>query len=391
MSDVLTRASRAATEPLLVAEVTRAASGLVQFLVLAGVLGAADYGRLAVLNALLALATPVLAVNAGTLLVRLVADGAVDVRAEVRRCATATSAGALAVFAVLWVLPWSPLPLSAVVPLVLADLVLGSTSAACLSVCQGLRLYARVRSLVVLQCALRVGACLALLVLPRSLTTWGLCLLTAMAVHALVSVRSLPDVPSSGTARPRETGSFVANALAQRVSDDLDKVLLGAFAGAAAVGRYAAAYRIAVYALVPMRAGLARNQTDLLHGAPAVPTVLAAQRSIAARAALVVPALLAASLALPMVDDGFGQSPVLALVLVPALAVRAVHFAWGDGVLAMSSAATRLATQLWSMVLPVTCLLVLVPVAGVWGAAVGTAVAEVSTVVFMRSRVRRLA
>ncbi len=87
--------------------------------------------------------------------------------------------------------------------------------------------------------------------------------------------------------------------------------------------------------------------------------------------------------------DEYADSTFVALALVPALALRGFHFALGDMLTAVGRVRTRLACQIVSVVIPVTAYLVLIPLYGMAGAVVATALGEVVTLAVMYRMVRR--
>ena len=397
MTKVLRRLGR----PTVQAELVRAGAGAVSFVLLARLLGADGFGRLALVALGVGLLQPLLTPSLGLVLVRASAAGTGErrlVAQHARACLRATlvagpvsllvtSTGVLDLpLHVLWLLLWSELGCLG---------MLGGLAA----IAQGRQDFARYRDMVVLAGMVRVAAVGALvLVADPDLERWAAALAlvstpVAVAAACWTWARSLP-VPAAPRPRPDDVWVFSVNALAVRLFDDADKALVAAYAGYAAAGVYTAAYRLASYVLVPVRAVLAEFAPALFaRGGGQEPdwslVRAAVGRALLAAVVVAPPLCLAAVLAPRVLGAEYQDMAPLALVLVPALALRGVQYVLGDVLTATGRVRRRLAAQTACLVVPLGACVLLVPPLGAWGAVAASVLGELLAVGLLWAWARR--
>lgn len=392
-----------ALRPSLQAEALRAAAGLVQFLVLARLLGATGFGQLALVTLGAALLQPLLTPSVGLVLVRASAAGVPErrlVRDLVRSCLRAgLMAGALAAvvastgvlhvpLAAVWLLWWSEIA---------ALGLLGGLAA----IAQGRRDFSRYRNLVALVAAVRAGAAASLVLASDvDLRTWAQALALASTPVALAAAwwsRARVAGDDEAGARHDDVWVFSLNAFALRLSDDADKAFVAAYAGYAAAGAYTAAYRLGSYVMVPVRGVLAEFAPALFRatrgaepGPPQWHQVRSAVGRVLVAVGLAVPPLYVGALLAPrLLGPSYADLARYALVLVPALGLRGVHYVFGDVLTATGRARERLAAQGASVLVPLGACSLLIPPFGAWGAVWATLLGEVLAVVLLWSWARR--
>lgn len=401
MRRVLAHAAR----PSLQAEALRAAAGLVQFLVLARLLGATGFGQLALVTLGAALLQPLLTPSVGLVLVRASAAGVQERRLVWDLASSCLRAGLLAAALAAAVAATGVLdvPLAAVTLLWWSEIgalgLLGGLAA----IAQGKREFSRYRNLVALVAAVRAGAAAALLLAPDvDLQTWAEVLAlasTPVAVAATWWSRARATGDEGAGPRYDDAWVFSLNTLALRLSDDADKAFVAAYAGYAAAGAYTAAYRLGSYVMVPVRGVLAEFAPALFratHGAEPGPQVWQQVRSAVARVLVAVgvaiPPLYAGAMLAPrLLGPGYADLSAYALVLVPALGLRGVHYVFGDVLTATGRVRRRLAAQGASVLLPLVACVLLIPAWGAWGAVWATLLGEVLAVVLLWTWARHAA
>ncbi len=159
-----------------------------------------------------------------------------------------------------------------------------------------------------------------------------------------------------------------------------------------------AAYRIASYVMVPVRAQLAEFFHSIFDKAspdgisPGARTAAGrAARRVALAVLLAVPLLTAAAAALPLVGgQEYAASLPYAVVLIPAIGLRGFHYLYGDLLVAAQRPRLRVLAQAVGLGLPLLACFVLVQFLGLWGAVLATAVGEVMAVLVMRRFAHRL-
>jgi O-antigen/teichoic acid export membrane protein len=386
------------------AEGVRALAGVVQFLALIRLLTPDEYGQLAVITFLAAVATALLATSVTIVAVRASAADEPPLRllrALVRRAAFALIAVLIVSVLTAELLPADGLTIAL---LLTAEVVGGMLFQGLASIKQGRQEFRSYRSLIVSASATRVVAAAAFVVLAEhNLRTWALIwctmnLVTAAIalIYAYLSVRGHQGDAPDRASRRGDTWVFVLNTLSVRVNDDIDKVILAYADSFAAAGVYTAAYRVSSYVLVPVRAVLARRMPQMFKaGANRDERQLllakAAARRDLAVAVLIGGVLLSfAAVSLPFLAGEEYQAAVpLALVLIPVLGLRGFQYMYGDVLVAAGSVRLRLLAQSVAFIFPAVAYIVLIPLLGAWGAVAGTAVGEVAAIVTLAILARR--
>jgi len=183
---------------------------------------------------------------------------------------------------------------------------------------------------------------------------------------------------------------FGLNTLSVRVLDDADKAILALFRSYAEVGRYTVAFRVASYVLFPARAVLGRFMPAIFKAgtddAQELPRIArAARRQLFGAVLLSGPVLAVAALCLPLVlGSRYSAAVPMAIVMIPLLGIRGVHWIYGDILVALGRVRTRLAAQFMALVVPLACYFGLSPLLGAWGAVIATGIGEAVTILWMR-------
>lgn len=389
--------------PAVQAEAAKAVGGMVQFALVARALGPADYGRWVAVSLLAALLLPLTTWGANSTFLRAAATGAPPGHLELRITRLSLGSGVLAALvaavAAPRLLPGVGAGTAAAV--VFAEVGLLNLLGLRALVAQGEHRFERYRNRSVHIVLLRVGAAVVYA------TVWGGTGLAGWSVLYLASA-ALGAAPWLWRAHRRRNQSlgtavdaadawlFVLTTLSLRVYDDADKYLLLRTGALVDAGVYAAAYRLASYLLVPVRAVLAQSYPEMLRLGASDPLAVwqaagrAARRSVLVGAATALP-LTGAALLLPTVaGTGYAGTAPLVLALAPALGLRGAHYAYADVLTVLGHQRVRAAAQLVSFSLPLAAYVLLIPRAGAWGAVVATGLGEVATVLVMAGLGRRL-
>jgi O-antigen/teichoic acid export membrane protein len=236
-----------------------------QFFLLARVLGAESFGRVAAVNALLTLALPFTDLGFGSLMqMRTARDPQAAPRELGTAVAVSTVGGAVLILVLYVVAPWV-YESNAVCTLVLLQGAAELIGFRLVTLCNQLYLALEntfaagfVNSLIA---ASRVVAIGCLVVYPddgaipwaigTALLSWVLAGVTLVRVVRRVG----GFAPSFTHARNQATHAvhFALSGMARSLFADTDKVLLGRYASPAALGVYVAAYRIVAMGLMPVR------------------------------------------------------------------------------------------------------------------------------------------
>lgn len=388
----LGRLVRGLASPGRATELARAIAGLCQFVILAASLGADGYGVLSLLLVAVSFATAALTapLTLGT----------------VQRAAAGVTKSKLLLRSTSWLLVWSVLlalvtvalsrylgpsvDLPTILLLLAGEFALATLLLIFASIAQGAQDLGRYRSIVLLATAGRLVACgLFFLLDGTSVRDWSALLVIALSVAAvscLVPLRRVTTVTPGDRVRSTgvaDAGVFVASSITSRLTDDLDKVVLGAFASAEAVGIYTAGYRMAGYVFFAVRAALAVTLPGMLaaglvgDGRALRKLRSQAVRTVAISVACVAPVVALGAILLPvLLGQEYVASQLIALALLPALSLRGLHYANADVLTAAGRLSTRLGAQVIGFLAPGVLLIWLVPTLGVWGAILATAIGE---------------
>jgi len=341
-----------ATATLLGGNVVQLALQTAQFILIARLLGAAQFAHVAAANALITLAIPLAGFGYGNVLLMRVSTDRSVLRTDFgnAQLATLVLGGCLVIAVAL-----------------LARIVYGSSVDLRLVALLGLSELVLVRSITILgqlyqavdrvevtsALSIGVGVCRVsaiALVMARdqhdalhwAVVACGLLLLFVLGAQ-LVSCRVL-GVPCIGLARlwsqRSEAMHFSLGAGAKSLYTDLDKVFLGHCSGGVELGAYTAAYRLIVIAFLPVRALLDASATQFYRrGAAGLAHSYGLTRRLL-RIALPYGALAAAALiagaqwAPRVLGASFAPASTMLYALAPLPIIQATHYAFSDALTA---------------------------------------------------------
>jgi O-antigen/teichoic acid export membrane protein len=253
-------------------EVVQLSVGIVTFIAVSALLGAADYGRYASAIAVFTIVGAIARLGAGQLLIRRLARPHEHDQPWETAIASVLlgtmAATVLVVLAQPILLPWIDRPTAAA--LGLSEVVFGGLVALSVEASQGLKVLPAGMAVRTIAATCRLGALVALLVVGPSVEAWAICLAVAASVAAIASLVVVNKQLSLAAAvrRPRLADiraglPFAVNQSSDSVMQDVDKAILeGANIGPVA-GPYAAAYRLIGYGLLPIRGVIRASYADL--------------------------------------------------------------------------------------------------------------------------------
>ena len=201
-----------------------------------------------------------------------------------------------------------------------------------------------------------------------------------VAVGRRYGVRIRPGRPSS--AHLRSSGLYSTTISAINLQNDGDKVVLGAAKLGAEVGLYAAAYRLVLMGMVPLRALLNASHRRFLEHDPAA-------RNQHLRRAMTFSAIgsaygivfgvalfAAAPLVTVLLGDAYQGAVVMLQVLAPIVAVRSFAEFGLNGLLGFGRVGVRTTATIIAAGTAIALYVVLIPTLGWKGAVIGTYASE---------------
>jgi O-antigen/teichoic acid export membrane protein len=260
-----TRSVTRATSQVLVGNMSMMVLQALQFFLLARVLGADSFGRVAAVNALLTLALPFTDLGFGSLMQVRTARDPLAAPRELGTAVVVSVVGGAVLIVVLYVVaPWI-YDSDAVRTLVLLQGAAELIGFRLVTLCNQLYLAIEntsaaglVNSLIAASRVVAIGCLVAYpdhgaipWAIGTAVLSWGLAGVTLFRVVRRVGGFS----PSLAHARDQSNHAvhFALSGIARSLFADTDKVLLGRYATPAALGVYVAAYRIVAMGLMPVR------------------------------------------------------------------------------------------------------------------------------------------
>ncbi len=237
---------------------------------------------------------------------------------------------------------------------------------------------------------LSAAVLLILGVYPASMSSWAMAYMLASILAALTSVwiatHQFGVTKTDGRAcwrAVREGWPFAIYSVAERTTNDMDKLLLATLSGAGAAGIYSAAYRLVEVLVMPLMAGLMTvNATIYRVGATTPRRILPFLRKIAA---LIGVYGLASALAVEVSADwmvsilgrGYANSAeaLRALSILPLC--YGMRVLLGLGLAGVGKQSSRMLVQCAAAVMSTLLSLLLIPSYGVIGAAAATISTEI--------------
>lgn len=382
-----------------------------QFVLLARLLGAAEFGRVAAANALIAIAIPLAGLGYGNVLLMRVSRDRSRARFDLGNSQLAIIViGAALVVAVTVIargLYGETTALALIATMALSELVFVRSIVALGQLYQALDRVEMTSMLSTATALCRMGGVVAMILLGRhDAMTWALTSCSLMLVLVVVAqglTARAVGLPSLDLRRlwadRSDAAHFSFGTGAKALYTDLDKVVLARTAMAGDLGAYTAAYRLVAMSFLPVRSLLDASASHFYRrGAESLAESYAFSRrllrvALPYGAAVAVAILLGAELA-PLV---LGPSFEAAVPMLRALAVlpiiQSVHYAFSDALTAAGLQKLRTRLQ-WTVALVYAlAAVVAVPRFG-WAGAVGVCVGcelllAILIVVALNSRVRR--
>jgi len=194
--------------------------------------------------------------------------------------------------------------------------------------------------------------------LPVSLQSWALLYASATALAALAGLRAARAVFGGGTPAvatmpvSRDGLAFTLQALAERASGDLDKILLANLAGPASAGLYGAAYRLVELCGTPASALVLGANARMFRAGTAGVEHLRAEcrgllRLLGGLGLATSAAVLACAPAVPLLlGERYGDSVAMARAMALFPLVFSLRFALGLALSAAGGQARRALIQL---------------------------------------------
>lgn len=215
--------------------------------------------------------------------------------------------------------------------------------------------------------------------------------LAGLAVPA--SLLSMLALPNQGRTRilplrrifgeKRAGGLSTTSSLLSRCSDDLDKLLLGYMASAAEVAIYSIPYRLTFYAMIPGRAFLSSKMAGWYksHGRGVKMEVVGVVAA-ASSSGLILTSIVYFGwpiLTSYVIGEKFVSAQPLIMTFGVAVVLRSAHYSLGELLFARMAMLQRNIVQFIAVTIGVLAMIVLIPTAGVFGAAWATVVIEMLT------------
>ena len=237
------------------------------FIIIARMLGAADYGAFVAVVSLAAIFAPFATVGFEIVLLRAVAVDRTLLPSAfttgIRLIAGFGSALVLVGMIADHILELVPVTLLCLGSVLVSDLLFSPCIELSSRAFQAIDEAVKAALLRVLQAALRFGAALTLSMIGGAgrLELWALLYASASAIAATLSIVIV--LKSSGVARARRAhswgglnfgGWFALNGVTERANNDADKIMMARLASLPEAGAYSAAYRFMELALVPVGA-----------------------------------------------------------------------------------------------------------------------------------------
>ena len=380
-----------------------------QFVFLARLLGATEFGRVAAANALVAIAVPLAGLGYGNLLLMRVSRDRSGLRVDAgnAQLAVGLTGGAMVVIVASLGqrLYGDGTSVTLILALAVNELVLVRSVLVLGQLWQAVDRVERTSLLNMGVGLCRFAAAISLFFMEHpdaetwAITVCALLLLLAIAAHAS-AVRSFgrPRVDLRRLWRDRaEAVHFLLGTGAKALYTDLDKVFLARWAGAAELGAYTAAYRLVVMAFLPIRSLLEASATQFYRSGAAglersyVVTRKLLKLALPYGAAVGVVMVLAAEWVPHLLGPSFSSmTPMLrALALLPL--IQAIHYAFSDALTGAGLQRVRTRLQWLTAAVYVGAAALLVPGLGWQGAAAVCVLSEsllaVLVILAVRSRV----
>lgn len=388
-------------------QLTAVVAGAANFLLLARLVGPAEYGIVAAVWALVLTTGPIATLGAERLIARDAAVGREPPAAALGAALTTSLTGATAAVVLLVVLqplllPQAPRLLLAAVAVadIVALSVIGCLSALCFAT-------GRARAAGLMMTLVSLSKLLAVLVFAATgsddAVTWALLYggfsVASAAGHAVWGWRRFgrPYLRSySLRARAREGLPYSANIAVLAAQNDADKLLLVRFGYVAEAGLYTVAYRLALMASLPVLAVLQSTLPRFFAlgeggGLPATAAFgYRLLRYLAAYAVLATLGLILVAPVIPMlVGEAFEDAVPLVMLLAALPIVRVAHAVPADALTGAGRQSARTACVAVSAAVNITVNLALIPNYGVAAAVFATFVSELVLVVLANVVLRR--
>lgn len=380
---------------LLAGQLTRLGLQAAYFVVLARMLGTAEYGAFAAALALAALVAPFSSLGANAIMVRNVSRKPGSASAEWRRALGYSVVVGLILALLLTALTELIAP-SEVSYLTIFQVVLADVIGVKLVELSGMLWQAlgRTRALIILPAvvnACRLGAAAGVLVLAPDigLENWCTAYLAATMPVALVAVLITSFKLGRAKVRfqprwfdVREGTLFSIAGSAQNIYNDIDKAMLGRLSSVTSAGLYSAAYRVIDMAYAPIRAVAAAAYPHFFReGERGLAAAIYLTRKIAPLvlglgALAAVGAFLAAPIAPLLLGNDYGDAVDLIRVLAFLIVLRGGSYLAADTLTGCGRQGFRTIAQVGAALVNVGLNLFIIPVWGVYGAAVVTLVCE---------------
>jgi O-antigen/teichoic acid export membrane protein len=377
---------------MALAQALRALLQAAYFVVIARLLGVQGLGQLAAALAIVFVLVPFGGLGAGNLLVLKVARAPEAYGAAFAYALRAVAATALVLIplaAALGGLLLPDVPLRLVVALAVAELFFGRLNEVAGQAFQAFERLRWTGLLGLLAPAVRLGtvAAFALTATAPSAADWAVWYLAGAAICAVASVavavwRLGPPRRSGGfSIRDAKQGFlFSVGLFSSLVYGDIDKALLARLASLEIAGIYAAAYRVASFAFVPILALLAAAYARFFrYGAQGIAGSLAFARrlsrwSVAYGAAAGAVIYLAAPAVPWVLGADYAASVDIVRWLAPMPLLQSLGYLAGDALTGADRQGARSLVQIAAAALNVVLNVVLIPAYGWKGAAVATLV-----------------
>ena len=382
--------------------VVRAACQAATFLIIARTFGPGEYGQFVAIVCVGVLLAPVVTAGIEYVAVMQVATGRAGA-AEVAGCALVTLAllgppGVIAAVSYVHVVIDATLDYRSLLLLLGAEILLVPMLEIAWRVCQAHEQMGLVGFLRALPAMLKLGAATLFAggVLETTLPTWAAAycaatlLATATGMGLLVRRYGIAR-PGSGALRvaAAQGWSFAAYSIAERMTNDADKIVLSSLSGAQSVGLYSAAYRVIEVFQMPLMAMLMTFNAALYKAGALGRAALQNLMTRLAALTLLYGALAAGIVLLGarylgvILGESFQPSVPLAVALAPLPLCYGLRVLFGLGLAALGHQVQRMMVQYGAAVLSVVLCLLAIGRYGVMGAVYATLTVEIASVIVM--------
>ena len=393
---------RAAASKMLGGSLAVVALQTVNFALLARFLGVAEYGMLATINALASMLIPLAGLGYGSVMLMqvsrsgaqasLAVGNALFVQFTTGLVCAAIGAGALVLISS------TPMQFAIAATVLSGELVFMRTSITASQLFVALERQGTASAINVSASFVRVAGILISVAHFGSpaLYQWAAAFLALSMGFGLTMVllmaRAAGGLKLSFTSLRNDIGrgaDFSLGTLAKAIYTDADKLILARFASSADVGLYAAAYRIAAMAFMPVRALLDASAARFFReGEAGISSALRLSRRLLRFA---LPYAAAASLVMFFVADFvpviFGPSYTGSVSLLRLLAmlpfVQAIHYTFADALTGSGNQRLRMLAQAIVVAIYIAIAMLIIPSLGPTGAAYTCIVSECTLVLLI--------